>query len=416
MYQYRIVDHAISKARVALAAFAVFSFLLLGSVIFNLFFSLLDYDLTLANIFGGVCIAALLLAWRYLRRQRRSMRILDACDIETDEDSRQTELVAHLKHLIFCIRRLSTQRLLGPTQTKEMLRQSLELQQSLQHHPLRDDLIRGIDTAWERIIQPAHEQLDAINRQVTRAKVVAAAQDIYQPPFPLFPPLVALYHQATLISEITDLYLPQPSMREYLRIMRDTWQVMTKGDFVRMGQQLFLGIEARHHLGPAGKDIGQAVSLAWVIRCSARAATLRCSVFNDWSLSDCINEMNEYIATEGIKDLHQSLIEDLKPVLLPVIRRHAPLAPGVDAVAVANETWTTLIKALEATMQTLTIEAERNRHDAYRPQPVRSESPSTPPLQGPAPRLRRAKRRKTNRTLFQRFKKWLRTSPYPYTG
>lgn len=417
MYQYRLFDRAWALARVVAAVIAVFSFLLLGSVIYNLFFSLLHISTLLANLFGGACIVAFLLLKRWIKRQRRTLLILDAHDIETADDSSQSELITHLKHLIFCIRRLASQRLLGPAQSKDMLRQALELEQSLHHHPLRDDLQRGIQTARENIIEPAHEQLDAINRQITRAKIVAVAQDIYQPPFPVFPPVVALYHQVTLISEIVDLYLPQPSMREYLRVMRDTWQVMTKGDFVRMGQQLSLGIEARHHLGPAGQDISQAVSLAWIIHSAARIATRRCCVLHDWSLRSAIAEMGAYSVPEGIKTLHQSLLEDLKPVLLPVIKRHAPAGPGLDPGIMAGETWSTLIKAFEATMQTLILEAERQRAAAYRPQAASSESPSSPALpEGPPPRLRRNKRRKSRGSTLQRFKTWLRTPPYPYNG
>jgi hypothetical protein len=417
MYQYRIFNRAWSLFRVTTAVIAVFLFLLLSSVIFNLYFSLLAVSLPFANIFCGIVIVALLWWRRWYRRQLLALRILDACDLETDDNSRQTELVAALKHLVFCIRRLAGQRLLGTAQSKEMLRHALELEQSLHHHPLRDDLIRGIETARKQIIEPAHAQLDVINRQVTRAKVVAVVQDIYQPPFPVFPPLVAIYHQATLISEIVDLYLPQPSMREYLRVMRDTWHVMTKGDFIRMGQQLFLGIETRHHLGPAGKDLGQAISLAWIIHCAAQTATRRCCALHDWSLRQGISDMHDYAASEGIKAVHHSLLEDLKPVLLPLIRRHAPLTPGADPGVIAAETWSTLNRAFEATMQTLSIEAERRRAAAYRPPHIESNSESAPPPpEGPAPRLRRSKRSKHKKLLIQRFKKWMRSSSYPYTG
>lgn len=402
MYQYRIFRETWRALRFTLTALAGLLFLLLAGELIRTYHDLYYLHPGAGVAFNLAVTSLLLVIWVRYRGYRRRHAVLRASGLVTNHDSTQSELKRALKHLIKYVRRLARQPLLPGEVVAGMLQTAHDLQAALDHHPLRDDLFRGIERAHDALTDAAWRYLDPLNTRIIQAKATAILEDIHHPPFPVMPALVAVYHQATLVSEVVDLYLPRASTGEYARAMVDTWDVMTKGDFLRQGQRFYAGIEAGHPLGPAGIELGQAVSLVWITHCVGRVATHRLKTLHDWQIEAGIAAAGREVIP-GLRATRDHLAGDGRSILMSIIRRHAP-ADGRDPRAYANEVAAALIKALDDVILTLSVTP---RPIAPSPSPSLAPAPEAGDV-GPVPgRCRLRHRHKRSRSLTQRISAWL---------
>ena len=404
MYQYRIFHQTWSTLRFTLGTLAVVAFLLLGGEVLRIFLDLYHVRPALGIAFNILLALALTVIWFRYRGYRHQHAQLSAAGLDTGTGSSQSELARALKHLIAYGRRLARQRLLSGEQVTTMLQSAHDLQAALDHHPLRDDLLRGIQQARDEMIGSAYGQLDAINARVIRGKALAILQDIYQPPFPVIPSVVATYHQFTMVSEVVDLYLPDASVGEYARAISDTWDVMTKGDFLRQGQRIYAGIEAGHHLGAASLELGQAVSLVWITKCVAGVATLRVKTLHDWKLNDAIAATRQQIIPY-LQRTRDHLANDSHDIIKSIIRRYAP-ADGRDPRLYTNEIAAVLIKALDNVILTMSAEIRHAERRAAEQTDRTTTAPALDSADGDHDavphRYRLRRRRKKRRSLWRR--------------
>ena len=405
MYQYRIISRLANRTiRIAwIAASLVMLFLLL-----ELLYLILIFKQSQPWIAGGLVLAVVAGAGFLALRQhvyRRDHRILTARGLRLGSDPGHAQLARHLKHLIHCIKRLTQSRLLTEEQTALIRQKAHDQERLFHHHPLRDDLERAIIEARNGILRPTFSTLGVFSAQVTRSKALAVIQDLYQPPFPILSPLVVTYHQITLISEIADIFIPNPSLREYIRVIGDVWQVMTKGDFIRFGQRLFNGINSNNYaLGRAGEDLGMATSLVWLTHATAQAAAHRCCTLHDWRLDAAIDDMNEHLAP-CLESTRHSLLQDALPVLKKRIRHYAPV--NMDAETYVEEISVTFIKSVEAVVLALSAATARPviaRHTspglviANQTEPLPLEAPMTPDSATSPERRRRRRHRRRHQS------------------
>jgi hypothetical protein len=352
MYQYRIFSRgwsALQRAGVVLALILLF---LLGMQFLRGVLILRRAPPVMAyGILGLFLLAALVIAAK-IYAHRRDHRILSARGLAIGPHTSHADLKRRVSYHVHYLTRLSLHRLLTDEQSAVLRQQAHDLGETLHHHPLNDDLLRGIEQAREGFILPAFAQLDQIGGKVVQAKIQAALQDLYEPPFPIIPPLVVGYHLFTLLSEVTDIYIAQPSLREYQIVIRDVWEVMTKGDFLRYGQRLFSGIHGKQYkLGRAGEDFGHTMSITWLIYAIHAAARHRCTTLHDWKLSDAITHMKA--GTPGILQLvRDSLSRDSLPILKRHIWHYAP--HGQDPEHYAEDVSQSFVKSVDAVVLALT--------------------------------------------------------------
>lgn len=262
-----------------------------------------------------MAITGMLLVAAIAAGRRRSNRILQARGFVCDEKSSHKRLSRALAHYIGICSRLGSHRLLSADRKKAIFQGAHDLQQALDHHPLKDDLRRGIDVARERIIQPALGELNTINNKITASKARAVVEDYYLPYFPALAPWMVVYHQFTLVSEIADIYLPRPTLREYFTVVRDTWRIMREGNLLHHGQRYFASIEAANApLGPAADELIQAMSIIWLTHCVSRTATVRCTTYHDWNARDSIEEIKNQLGNL-MQSTHESIVQDALPFL-----------------------------------------------------------------------------------------------------
>lgn len=351
MYQYRIFNR-VGKLihRIAFVTGGILAFFLLVEIARVL---LMLRRIGPAYMYAAIVISTLALIILSVKViQRKRSQALTAKGYVFTGDTSHADMKRYCRFLIDYAKRLATHRLLSDQQATHITQQCHDLSEAIHHHPLNDDLQRGIITAREQIIGPTFRYLDEIRDKLTESKARAAIQDLYQPPFPVVPSLVVFYHQLTLISEITDTYIPKPSLREYVRVILDVWEVMTKGDFLRYGQRLFSGLNANpHSLGRAGEDLGQASSIIWLTHAVSRVATLRCCTLHDWDLRHTIRDMRSNI-TPCLAQTRNTLLNDALPMLKTRIRHYTPV--DHNPAAFVEEISSTFIKSVDAVVISLT--------------------------------------------------------------
>jgi len=351
MYQYRLFVKVGSLIRGVVGLFLLALLFLISVEFLRLFVMLYRREPWMGYSLIGLLVVLICGTALSVFLHHRDHRILQARGYSLGNRSSHARMTKHLRYLIHYIKRLSSHRLLTDQQSAAIRQKAHDLHEVLHHHPLNDDLLRTIDTAREKVIQPTFGLLDEVAAKVIRTKIRASIQDLYQPPFPIFPPLVVVYHQITLISEITDIYISRPSLREYIRVMSDVWQIMTKGDFLRYGQRLFSGINSNpYSLARTGEDVGHALSITWLSYAIACATRQRCTTLHDWTLPTAISEMQEEVVP-CLEHTRDSLQRDVMPNLKGRIRHYAPY--GSDPDQFVDQINEALIKSVDSVVLTL---------------------------------------------------------------
>lgn len=374
MYQYRIFKRVgIVFHHLALAAGATLAFIISVELV-RLYLVLYETDPRLMGAAVGVTV--LLGAYFAIRISRwRTLHNLTARGFKQKVDASHADMKRYCRFLISYAKQLSTHRLLSDQHAAFITQKSHDLSEAIHHHPLNDDLQRAITSARDEVIGSTFHYLDGIKDKITESKARAAIQDLYQPPFPVIPSLVVFYHQLTLISEITDTYIPKPSLREYLRVISDVWEVMTKGDFLRYGQRLFSGLNANpYSLGRAGEDLGQAFSIIWLTHAVSRAATQRCCTLHDWDLKHAIRDMRGSIIP-SLARTRDTVLNDALPMLKTRIRHYTPV--DHDPSTFVEEITSTFIKSVDAVVLSLSATEKNEPAQQTSPGLVQSVEPRT---------------------------------------
>ncbi|HMO04604.1 MAG TPA: hypothetical protein PKC67_08365 [Kiritimatiellia bacterium] len=410
MYQYRIFSRLgtltcrLGLAAVILIAFFFFIELARLLLLLRRVHPALMYAAVAAFVICGIYAV-------FLQIQARRRYHLRASGFTWRGNASHAQMKQYGKFLVAYCRRLATHPLLSDEQAALIAQKTHDASEALHHHPLNDDLQRAIVRLRDELIAPTFGYLDEIALKVTRSKARAAIQDLYQPPFPVIPPLVVFYHQFTQVSEIVDTYIPQPTLREYFRVMRDVWLVMTKGDFMRFGQRLFSGISANPHaLGRPGEDLGQAFSIIWLTHAVGRAARLRCCTVHDWKLSTAIADMRLELG-DCLGMTRDTVVNDALPILKRRIRQYAPV--NVDGGAYVEEVAGAFVKSVDAVV--LSISATNRELPAEQTSPGLVSSTGVAPIPGGKPpetitetslgvriKRRRRRHRRTSSSFFGR--------------
>lgn len=267
-----------------------------------------------------------------------------------------SDLKAFVRHLIALLKRTAAHPHLSPEQARATRQRAYDLDSMLGAHPLLDDLRRGISRAESETWNPLIEHLDKEAIEFARYKMQAVVRDAVEPPFPIVHPALILYHQFTMVSCIVDCYLTRPSLAEYGIVARDVWQVMTGGEYFRIGQRLFEGIYRNSPpLGPAAEDLGQALSVIWLTWTTAQAAMHRCRHFGAWTVEQAIAHL-DHLMIESLLVTRDTLIRDVLPILK--LRLRHSVGPAVaDAAGFSEEVMEGIVKSVDGVIQGLRAQA-----------------------------------------------------------
>lgn len=345
----------------------------------------------LASAAFGAALAVLAL-WIGLRWHvaRTEVRVLYPPTLPPPDRARHKDLKAYCKYLVLILKRLAGNESLSDELRRGARQRAYDIEGLLGAHPLNEDLMRAITRAENEVVVPLFADLDKEAIEIARYKMTAVVEDVIEPPFPVINPIVVLYHQATLVSCITDTYLGRPSLREYWTVLRDVWHVMSGGDFFRIGQRLFEGVYANSPpMGSATADLGQAISSIWLTWSVAQAAMHRCQSLREWTPNAAVRHLDQ-LTMDSLLITRDTLIRDVLPVLKLRIRHS--VGPGTaDAAGFSEQVVQGIAKAVDTIVQGLRTQpperaaqiSRRTQHGA-----ARAGDGDDPP--GAPPGLRRA--------------------------
>lgn len=336
MYQYRIIQQTgTALKRIVIAALVLLAALLLLEL--ARLYALLN---RLHPIAGWTCLGVFALAacygaWRWFTFVN-DHDTLDADELPPPEAAKPDDLRNHCRYLARVLRRLSRNGYLTDEHQRVARQTAYDLDETLAHRPTIEDLTRAIINAEQRVIADLHAHLDTHAQAMIRDKTIAVVADVTQPPFPVVNSLVVLYHEITITAAITGVYVSTPALTEYAKVLRDIWQVMTRGDFIRIGQALFAGVYANcPPMGRGVEDLGQAISCIWLTRSVSHAASQRCKTLRRWTVPAAIADMDAH-CQQTLAETRETLIADILPLLRTAFHHKVPRADGEAPTFISN--------------------------------------------------------------------------------
>ena len=261
------------------------------------------------------------------------------------------ELKTYSKYQIHLLKRLALTPFLTESGRKSLLQQAYDIDEILDHHPLLDDLTRSIERTRADFLDPARRTLRTQAETLTQERMHAVVKDVVEPPFPVVNSLVVLYYEVKLVLQIVDIYQFRAGFLEYGRAVRDVWQLITEGNFLKLGQKLFEGVYTNSPpMGRAVDDLGQALTSIWLTRMVSQAAILRCEADWPWTVEPAVRLL-EGGTIDSLEATRESVIRDALPVLKLRIRHSAPL--GVpDAAGFSQSVIDGIIRAIDQVIKT----------------------------------------------------------------
>lgn len=323
MYQYRIFRRVgVTLWRIALGIGAIIAFTVAVDLV-RLYGLLARIHPIVAWCYAGLLGAvSVVLLWKFVSF-RQDHRALHPRPLPPADEARHKDLVTHCRHLAMVLRRLSRNACLNEEQQRLALQTAYDTEEPLGHHPLLEDLHMSIGKA-DATLATLWATLDEQARAVTRDKMKAVVADVIHPPFPVVNAVVVLYHQFTLTTSLTGIYVTSPALLEYWIVLRDVWRVMTRGDFIRVGQALFSGVYANcPPMGKAIEDLGQAISSIWLAQSTAQATLDRCKATRGWDVEGAIALMDSKCMA-SLVTTRDVLIRDILPMLKTAFHHKVP--------------------------------------------------------------------------------------------
>ncbi len=399
MYQYRMFTRAISvSSHLMKIAGGLIGLLLLAETA-RLYLLLRRAHPIAGYTFLGLVVLAAILLFIRIMMHVKNHRTLTTYLPDTDHAGHK-QLRRTCKVLALYCRRLSQSPGITDATSHKLEQQVYDIRELLGSHPLNEDLVRMIRMTEDEVIAGAFREIEGERKAITLDKMQAVIEDMNQPPFPVIKPLVMLYHQVTMISQVVDLYVPRASLLEYGRAIRDVWDVMTKGDFIRLGQRLFEGIyENAPPMGQASDDLGQAITTIWITQSISKSAAQRCRAYEGWDLHAAIDWMD----TQTIPGLHTTrdvLLNTVMPLIKSQLRHSAP--PGMpDREGFTDTVTRGISKTVETVVREITANSERqqaqleaiNAQETIETFEGTSQAPEGDPVRPRRHRRRRRKRR-----------------------
>lgn len=334
---------------------------------------LLAYAAMALLAIAALAIVVRVLLWRAARQT------LFSPPLPRPDKATFKDLKHFVQHVVKRLKRMSNHPSLSTEQARDIRQQTYDIESMLNAHPLLDDLRRTIGKTESNVWFPMIEQLDQDAIEFAHYKMQAIVRDTVEPPFPVIQPLMVLYHQLTMTCCIADCYLPNVSLTEYATVIRDTWRVMSRGEYFRVGQRLFDGIYRNSPpAGAAADDLGQALSVIWLTWTTAQIAMHRCRTYRKWSVEQAIAYL-DHLTIDSLLVTRDTLIRDVLPMIR--LRLRHSVGPAVaDAAGFSEQVMEGITKAVDGVIQGLRTQgpeevaeqSRRTQHGLYQSSADRS--------------------------------------------
>ena len=351
----QIVDLVV---KIVLAIGVLLSFLAITQLVS---FCLLLYRVNPVAGWGLALFFLALLLWGGISlwvRLRRIPRVLKAPALPPVEEADYKALLRFCRYLRHYLLRLADNPRLPEASRALAREQATHIDETLQrkHHPIRDDLLRLIESS-EKTILPLVEELRQLARKEVRGCVRDVMLGVTLIPYHGIDLLIIIYRSGTMVLRVAETFASRPPLAEQLLILKDVLRVVATVNFVNVSRNLIEGLFANVPVvGRYVDDIGQGLGAGIFTSAAGHAAIERCAAFRGWDEDQAVvgvaGKMRVFLA-----DVRDIFTKDVLPGMKGRIRNEVPRddveQPGfwngvTGAVGCA-------VDAVDATVETLVV-------------------------------------------------------------
>jgi uncharacterized membrane protein YcjF (UPF0283 family) len=296
-------------------------------VMFYRFNPILGYTVALVMVVG------LLLAWMFLWRQWVALpRALVPPAHPEGAEVTHRDLKAFCRYLADYLERLAGNPHLDATQ-KELAWSAIDyIEDTLEAHPLNEDLHRTIEKTDAEVVTPLLNSLEARASREVRQGVRDAMLAVTVSPFHSVDLLVVLYRNARIVLQVARIYGARPAGPDQWLVLRETLRVVATVNFLHLGRTLTESLFSKVPvIGGIIDDIGEGLGAGFFTAASGRAAMERCAAYRGWNRDAAVRSLAGQTRgfLEDVRDIFiTDVFPDLKNRILSCVPEEKTREPG----------------------------------------------------------------------------------------
>ncbi len=223
-----------------------------------------------------------LIVW-YVRRVLSRPRVLTPPKIPDRENASPRQLRRWTRYLGKFLGRLAGNPLLSAEQHAHAQAGAEKLRLLASASPSRDDLVAGIEQAESEHVEPLLKELDDQADKHVRDCVRGVMFWVALSPYKSADLLIVIYRNVRMLGDLVKVYNARPTLREQLRVFRDTLRIVATVNFLNIGRNVFESVFKALPGGRFADDIAQGIGAGFMTSVAGHAAIGRCRAFRGWS-------------------------------------------------------------------------------------------------------------------------------------
>jgi hypothetical protein len=225
------------------------------------------------------------------------------------------DLIAYCRYLEAYLQRLMDNPNLSEAAAQRASSAIDGIRDVLRSHPLRDDLLREIETVEQESIPALLEELEALAGAEVRKSVRDVMVGVSLSPYHSIDVFVVLYRNASMVLRIASIYATRPVPRDQFLILRDTFRVVATVNLLNAGRTLLESLFSKVPVvGKVLDDIGQGLGAGLFTSAAGHAAMERCAAFRGWDKQEAAESLARHAGT-FFGDVRDIFTKDVLPGL-----------------------------------------------------------------------------------------------------
>lgn len=299
---------------------------------------------------GGGVLAGLVY---FVAALRRNPRAVTPPPLPADLDQATfLQLRRYAKYLARYLRRLAGNGNLDDESRRRACQASADVDDTLRHHPLLDDLRRTIARTESDVVAPLLASLGEKASREVRQCVRDVMLGVTLSPYASIDLLFVLYRNGSMVLRVARIYRTRPALREQMLILHDVFAVCATVSFLNIGRKLIENLFSQVPIvGRFIDDIGQGMGAGLMTSVAGHAAMDRCAAFRSWSKEEEAKSLSHHMG-RFLTDVRDLFTKDLLPEVKVRILAGLPREQAQQA-EVSSQIAAGISSAVDATVRML---------------------------------------------------------------